>query len=299
MRLYVSPRVVRDGFHELPGMLGFGVRLVPAKFATGFMSQADVWLLGLTSSVSQVGAYARASGLATRMNDAGYRVSEILYPSLCERFERDGAASCRPLVERVARMTALPMFAAAAFGAATAPGLLQVFGHGFSRASSALALLLVAYSLSVLVLVEGQILLAVGKPGTTSIISVTRAILAVGFMVPLGAEFGSAGVASAIVLAQLSAWILQTERIGPVLGWPVARRVLTFGATIAVTTAAGFAAGRLAYDAAERAGGVVFGVAAGGALSAIVFIAVALLTGWLRADVVREAQRVVRRRRKR
>ena len=68
---------------------------------------------------------------------------------------------------------------------------------------------------------------------------------------------------------------------------------------VAVTTAAGFAAGRLAYDAAERAGGVLFGVAAGGALSAIVFIAVALLTGWLRADVVREAQAVVRRRRRR
>jgi O-antigen/teichoic acid export membrane protein len=292
MPLRFSRAVVREGFGRLPSMLSFAARLIPARLATGLTSQGGVWLLGATSTVVEVGAYARANGLAVRMNDAGYRVSEILFPALVDRHERGDAEAFRDVWGRITRVVALPLFASAAAGGAVAGGVLEIFGNGFDRAAGAFALLLVAYALGVLVLIEGQALLAIRAPGTTSVISVARAVVTLGTMWPLASLWGGAGVAIALLIGHAVAWVLQTWRLAPTLELRVGFRLASMAASITVTTAASYAVGHLVFVAMGGAIGTVVGAG----VAFVTFVAVAVAVRWLRFTEIASARDAVRRR---
>jgi O-antigen/teichoic acid export membrane protein len=267
---------LREGFRELPDMLRFAVRIVGGRIAGGLNSQADTWILGSMVSVALVGAYSRASGLAVRMNDAGYRVNEILFPTLTERYE----SGDRPGFERILlssqRLTAIPLAVAAGAGGGAAAGILGMFGPGFARGAGALAFLLVAYSLTVICMIQGGGLLAAGRPGWSTWVAVARLVVSVGLMVPFAHLFGATGVGAAlfvgcVVVAVQAAWYLRRAALSPASTGAQLRTVVV----VALVYAAAFAAARVVDLALPGVLGAAIAVAVG----CVAALPVALLPG--------------------
>jgi O-antigen/teichoic acid export membrane protein len=188
---------------ELPEMLLFSIRIVGGRIASGINSQLDTWILGSVAKVVVVGAYSRASGIAVRLNDAGYRVNEILFPALVERFETNDERGFEKLLMDTLRLTALPIALVVGATGGAAEGILDIFGPGFERGAGALAILLLATGLTVMAMVFGSALLAVGKPGWSTILAVVRLATSVAIMYPLARLYGANGVAVAVLLGNV------------------------------------------------------------------------------------------------
>jgi O-antigen/teichoic acid export membrane protein len=249
---------------ELPQMLLFSLRIVGGRIASGINSQADTWILGSVASVRVVGAYSRASGIAVRLNDAGYRVNEILFPALVQRFETGDTRGFEKLLMDSMRLTALPIALVVGASGGAAAGILDIFGPGFERGAGALTILLLAMGLAVIGMIFGSAMLAVGKPGWSTALAVIRLAVSVAVMFPLAHAFGATGVAAALLGSTVVAMLAGT--------WLLRRVVLSSAATRALL-------GTIAVAA------VVYGAAAGvarlvdTALPGIVGAIAALLAG--------------------
>jgi O-antigen/teichoic acid export membrane protein len=192
---------VRQGIRELPRILKFGVRLLPGGIAGGIAGQASTWLLGALSSVTTLGAFSRAAGVAIRIQDAGFRLSEMVFPSLVERHHHEDRQGMRDDLSFALRSSGIPLLGLAAVGGGVAAGALSIFGSGFDQADDALAFLLLAYALSVLTLITGIAMVAKDRPLLTTSLVVVRSALIVGFLVPGVVWWGATGAAAGFALA--------------------------------------------------------------------------------------------------
>jgi O-antigen/teichoic acid export membrane protein len=199
---------VRAHARELPALLRFGLVLVPGSLLGSVTSQAGTWVIGSVESVTMTGAYARALGLAVRFNDAGYRIAEILMPGMVERLKTDDREGACNLLDRALRVTGLALLTLAAAGGGAAAGLMRIFGPGFERGSVLLALLSLAYVLSVFGYLQSQGFVAIGRPGVIVRLSVTYSVIALASMFLLGHWIGAAGIAGAYVAGQLAIVVL-------------------------------------------------------------------------------------------
>jgi O-antigen/teichoic acid export membrane protein len=265
MRLRVPASELRDGFRALPELIRFGLRLAPGGIASGASSQLGVWVLGATGTVSQVGAYGRAWMLSSRLLIANTRITEMLLPTLVERREqRDEVGFDRALGDSIRYAVAALLLPAAVAGGA-AHGVMEVFGPGFSAGADPLVILLLLPALAALQGIQGQTLLtAVGKPGTSTWISLARASITLVLTIPLTAWLGATGTALGLVAGAvlvLPVTIRQARRhvSAPISRWCGRRDLFA----VACAYAGGFIAAR----------------AVDGALAGIPATAVALIAG--------------------
>jgi O-antigen/teichoic acid export membrane protein len=196
--LRVSSDDQRAALRELPGLLRFGAVLLPARLVSGVTGQAGTWMVGSVGTVAATGAYSRALGLSSKLSEAGFRIIEILLPGMVERGQHDESAAVHLLV-RTVRLSAVALLIVTAPGAGAASGVLAVFGDGFDRASAVLALLLGAYTLSVLTSVLAQGFLASGHPGRVTRLALLRSAITLVLLLPLAVRDGAGGVALAYV----------------------------------------------------------------------------------------------------
>ena len=286
----------REGMRRLPGMLGFAVRIVGGRIAGGLNSQADTWILGSMASVSVVGAYSRASGLAVRLNDSGYRINEILFPTLVQRYDAGDRDGFDTLLADGIRLTLLPLALIVGAGGGAAVGILGLFGSGFEKGAGALAFLLVSMALTVIAMIQGNALIAVGRPTASTMVAVVRLIVSVSLMFPLGHLYGASGVAGAlcigcVVVAFQGAWVLARVVLLPAtnrallrtIGVVLVAYVVAFAAARGIDVELPGALGTLA----ALTGGVLGGAP------------VLLLRGGMRPEEWRGALRRVRARRRR
>jgi O-antigen/teichoic acid export membrane protein len=241
--------------------------------------------------VALVGAYSRASGLAVRLNDAGYRVNEILFPTLTERYESGDHHGFERILLSSQRLTAIPLAVAAGAGGGAAAGILGMFGPGFARGAGALAFLLAAYSLTVICMIQGGGLLAAGRPGWSTWVAVVRLIVSVSLMVPFAHLFGATGVAAAlfvgcVIVAVQAAWYLRRAALSPA-STPAQLRTLT---VVGLVYAVAFAVAHLVDGALPGVAGAGIAVCAG----ALAAAPVALLPGGISPDERRSALRRLR-----
>lgn len=294
IRRYVARtpmRDVRQGVRELPALLRFAAQLVPGSIANGLSSQAATWVLGAVSTVRVVGAYSRAAGLAIRLQDAGHRMTEMVFPSMVERAHNDDHLGLRDDLRLAIRGAVLPMALIAGVGGGVASGALQVFGDGFADAADAFALLLLAYALSVVSLMIGNAILAQGRPAVTTALVIIRSIVIVGLMVPGAAWYDATGAAAAFCAGflldiALRAWIVRRS-VAADLG--VARTTVA-----AVVAGAGaFAVARVVDRALVQPVGLLTGAAAG----VVAYVALVVVVGGSanRNELVRTVDRVRRR----
>lgn len=275
VRRYVTwrlpPGAGRAALREFPEMLRFGVVLIPPMLAGAITAQAGVWVVGARESVAMVGAYGRAYGLATRLHEAAYRIGEILMPAMVERRATGDVVGVARLLDRTFRFTAFPLIALSAGAAGAATGVMEVFGSGFDRGASALALLLAAAVLWVLSYILDMGFLAIGKPQQLRRQGLLGSALVLALMLPFEVGFGAAGVAGAYVLVRLL-FLFRRDRL-------IARELLGGGALIGPRTLSRLGAvAAVGYLSARGMDGVSSSmVATGGAIG--LGVCLSILTG--------------------
>ena len=93
MALRTSRPALRDAFRHVPEIMRFGLKLAPGNLAEGISYDAPIWVLGFSMPAAAVGAYSRAWQTTNRLFAFGYRINEMLLPTLVERIaggDRDG-----------------------------------------------------------------------------------------------------------------------------------------------------------------------------------------------------------------
>ena len=284
---------IRQGVRELPRLLKFSLQLVPGSIANGLSSQAATWLLGSMTNVRTVGAYSRAAGVAIRIQDAGFRMSEMVFPSMVERQHHDDVRGMRDDLSLSLRGAALPLFLLASVGGGVAGGALNVFGEGFDRADDAFALLLVAYSLTVISLMMGTVFLAQGKPTVSTLLVIVRSVVIVGLMFPAIGAYGINGAAGAFCAgyavdvairgALVRRWVF-VDGFGAVLRTAVA---------VVVAGVPAFLVARVVDTSLIQP----IGLFAGGLAGAVVYVVVALVAGGVSREERARSLAAYRRRR--
>jgi O-antigen/teichoic acid export membrane protein len=276
VRTRLSRDEYRDGLRLLPRLLRFGLKATPGQIAQGASQQGGVWVLGALAPVAVVGAYSRAQMIPQRLQQASMRISEVLYPTLVGRhLDGDGHGFDRALIDSI-RYEAIAMLGIAATVGGAARSVLQIFGPGFARASTALALLALFPALASITVTQTQALWAVDRPGTTSVIAIARAAVTLGLLVLLTPTLGIDGPAIALlggylVVIGLSGLMLRsvlTRRLRAT--WPVRERLALVGA---------YAIAFLLAHVTERTIAWPAGLPAALACGAVAFLLVFVLAG--------------------
>lgn len=276
-RRYVRPRLsgaeFRAGLTVLPELLRFGLKATPGTIAQGVSQQAGIWALGTVAPVVVVGAYSRALTIPQRLQQASMRITAVLYPTLVGRHTRgDGEGFDRALVDSIRyEMIGMLMIAAAIGGAAHS--VLEVFGPGFGRATTALALLVIYPALAAVTVTQTQALWATNRPGLTSVIALARLAATLILLVLLTPMIGMTGPAIALLTGYLAVILLYGIALRPSMSrplratWPLHERF-----ALLVAYAAGFAAAHAVEFAIPSLPGMPLCLAAGAVGYAAAFV---------------------------
>jgi len=278
MRLRISRHDLREGAPILPGVVHFGLKLTPGTIADGLTGQAGTWLLGAISPLATLGGYYRALLLENRFVELGFRVNEVLFPTLVERrARRDPKGFDRAVVDS-ARYLAIGLLCAAAVGGGCAHGLMTLYGPGFSRASNALALLLLVPPLAGVAGVQTHALTADERPLATSMVAIGRLALVICLTVTFGIWLGATGAALALALGYAASVSCLQLLVRRHLGGPLSALWLRGeAAALGLAYVAGFGTSR----ALDRLVPWPVGLAAGIGAGFAVFVAAFVVCGGL------------------
>ena len=281
---FITIRVPRDdmrqAWRDLPGLIRFGIVLTPTFFLSILTGQAGTWLVGSTGSLATTGAYGRAQGLSSKFLDAGYRVVEILMPSMVERHRSGDVEGTAQLLRRALTLTAVPLLAIGAAAGGAGEGVLRVFGPGFARAHLVLAFLDLYYVLNVLSSVQSQGFIAIARLRLIALQSLGVAACTLATMWPLERAYGATGVALAYALWRVVFFVRWDRK----LGLELTGRTWLLGVPrmlgLAATTATGFV---VAWSFMRISTGIVC-TSAALATSTAAAIGIALVLGVIPAD---------------
>jgi len=262
----------RTGLRVLPDLLRFGLKATPGQIAQGVSQQGSIWAIGTVAPVAVVGAYSRAQTIPQRLQQASNRITEVLYPTLVGRHATgDGHGFDRALIDSIRyEMTGLLLIAAALGGAAHS--VLNIFGPGFSRATPALALLVLYPALASVTATQTQALWATNQPGRTSMIAMVRLVMTMILLVVLTPRFDIVGPAIALLAGFLLVIVLSGIALRPFLArplratWPLRQRF-----ALVAAYAAGFAAAHTIERAVPSTAGLLLSLFAGAVAYAAAF----------------------------
>ena len=261
-RLRMSLAEYRLGLKALPGLLRFGLKITPGSIAQGLGQQAGIWTIrGFGGSVALVGAYSRAQTIPERLQQVNMRIVEVLYPTLVGRRARgDHEGFDRALADTVRYALVGLLLIAAVIGGAAEP-ILRLFGPGFSRAAGVLMLLMLYPALNSVSIAQNQALLAVDRPGFTSVVALTRMALTVAATVLLTPRMGITGPAVALLGGAVVDIVWKTFVLREYLSsalheiWPVTQRLALVGSYLG-----GFGAAYLVSNQLPSVGGLVIAI---------------------------------------
>ncbi len=164
---------------------------------------------------------------------------EVLYPTLVGRRARgDHEGFDRALIDSI-RYALMGLLLIAAVCGGAAHSILEVFGPGFSRASAALALLVLYPALASIVATQTQALYVIDRPGLTSTVGIARLLVTIALTVLLVPSMGIAGPAIALLAGFVLDVLWKAAALMPVLSrplrvtWPLRERLGLLGAYVA------------------------------------------------------------------
>jgi O-antigen/teichoic acid export membrane protein len=217
VRWLVPRKAVVDGFRALPRLVRWALRIAPWGAVMGVGNEFGVWVTGVVTPLSAVGAYSRAWLLGSRFFDLTTRVSEMLFPTLVERrASGDVTGFDRATVDTV-RYSAAALLLPAAAGGGAARGVMELFGPGFGQGAGALAVILLVPVLATVSAIQAHTLFVVDRALTVSAIALARLVTIVVLTVALTTAIGIVGTAAAIAIGYT---------VDVVLGSQVTRRYL-------------------------------------------------------------------------
>jgi O-antigen/teichoic acid export membrane protein len=264
MRWRVSRQDIREGFRTLPGIVRFGLKIMPGGIADGIGNECGTWILASVGTVSQVGAYNRAWTLARRFVELNWRMTEMLFPTLVERRAKGQHEGFdRVLLDSLRYAAAGLLLPAAAAGGASR-GVMHVFGHGFENAAGAMAVLSLMPALATLSNMQRHALYAVNRPWHSTISASLRMLTTVGAGIGLTLAFGGTGMALGVV----AGYAVDLSYMGRLTGSHLTRRArewvpLRQWFAIPAAYAAGFATSHVVYGTASSYPGLVLALVAG------------------------------------
>jgi O-antigen/teichoic acid export membrane protein len=203
------------------------------------------------------------------------RINEMLFPTLVERLHSGDRRGFDLALVDTMRYSAATLGLMAAVGGGAAAGVMSLFGPGFGRASSALAIIMAVPVLVTLTMILRNALYALNRPWTT-MSAFARMVVTIGAGIPLAIAYGPSGPAIAIC-AGLAVDIAITSTV-------VRRRLETRASALwrprevgalLLAYGAGFAATRWVYDAWPNLAGLTLGLAAGTIAYVTVFVILA------------------------
>ncbi|HMJ01853.1 MAG TPA: oligosaccharide flippase family protein [Conexibacter sp.] len=206
MRWRVPRADLRAGFGMLREIVTFGLKITPGSIAGGLSDASGTWILGVTSSVTAVGAFSRASNVAQRLGELNWRVTEMLLPTLVERRAAGDVEGSNRVVADSLRYAAFGMLLPAAVGGGASHAVMQLFGSGFAPAASALCWLLIAPWLQTLTAIQGSLLMAANRPLWTSFAQSARLLVTLAAGILLTNAIGLTGMAIAIAAGCLASF---------------------------------------------------------------------------------------------
>lgn len=277
VRSFVHPRLswpeYREGLRVLPELLRFGLKATPGQIAQGVSQQIGIWTLGMVAPVVVVGAYSRAQTIPQRLQQASMRITEVLYPTLVGRHTTgDGVGFDRALIDSIRYETAGMLLIAAVIGGA-AHLVLDVFGHGFARASTALTIVMLFPALASITATQTQALWATNRPTQTSLIAIVRLIVTVVLLIVLTPSIGILGPAIALVSGYVTVVVLSGIALKPFLAnplrvtWPLREQ-----AVLLLAYGGALAASREVATNVPALGGFFLSLCAGGLAYVAVFV---------------------------
>jgi O-antigen/teichoic acid export membrane protein len=273
VRTRLSRKEFRSGVQVLPDLLRFGLKATPGQIAQGVSQQGGIWALGIVAPIAVVGAYSRAYIIPQRLQQASMRVTEVLFPTLVGRHTTgDGHGFDRALIDSI-RYEMIGMLLIAATIGGAAHSVLEVFGPGFSRATSALVLLVLYPAFASITVTQTQALWATDRPGRSSVIMIARLIVTIVLLVVLTPSMGIVGPAIALLAGFLVVIVLAGLALRPSLTrplratWPVRER---FALLVAYTV--GFAAAHATEHAVPSIAGLLLCLPAGTVGYAVAFL---------------------------
>jgi O-antigen/teichoic acid export membrane protein len=274
MTFRVPRKEIRQGFRELPELIRFGLKLVPGSLASGVCSEVGTWVLGITASVSALGAYNRAWMLTNRLQEVHWRITEMLFPTLVGRRAGGDVAGFDRVLVDTQRYCGAGLLLPAAAGGGAAASVMALFGPGFERAAPALAILLVVPAITALASTQRAALLAVDRPWTTSAIAGVKMLVTVIASVVLTLWTGITGTAVALLAGAVVevAWMgaLTSRYLDAPLRalWPRRER-----AALVLAYVAGFAAARAVVSFLPGLAGLLPALGAGAVAFVLAFLA--------------------------
>ena len=268
-----SRAVVRDGLGHLREIVHFGLKMTPGSIASGIATQVGVWTLGVAAPVAVVGAYSRAWSVSSRFTDVNWRLGEMVFPALVEREAKGDRTGFDRVYVTALRYATTGLVALASVGGGSAIAVMAFFGPDFTSASTALALTLLVPLLATVATLQYCALLALGRPGATSVVAIVSSCIVVVATALLVGPLGVTGPALALTIGGVAGIVLCTrvtrQHVRPPfrLLWPYRQRVLTLVAAII-----GFAAARLASSLVPGPLGLVPALSAGTVGFCLVFV---------------------------
>lgn len=188
----------KQGLAELPDIVRFGLRLVPSQFSIGIAMQAPLWILAGHLSIRDVGAFSRATSMAVRLNEAGYRVNEMLYPDLVRRLHAGDREGFAHALRRTLGLSLLALIGAAAILAGASVSVMDVFGDGFGSAAGALIFLSIVHVCFVASSILAAAYNAHGRPLLNSLVSPVRLVVGLGLTAVLAPRHGMTAAAAGL-----------------------------------------------------------------------------------------------------
>ncbi|HYJ00237.1 MAG TPA: lipopolysaccharide biosynthesis protein [Thermoleophilaceae bacterium] len=277
VRLRVPRSEIRAGFAKLREIVVFGLKITPGSIASGLSDSSGTWILGVSSTVNAVGAYSRASMIATRLGEFNWRITEMLLPTLVQRQATGDTEGYNRVLADSLRYVAFGLLLPAAVAGGAAEAVMAVvFGSAFAPAAGALVWVLFAPVLQSLTAIQGVVLISANQPIWTTIAQIARLIVTVVAGVVLTNALGMTGMGLAVALGCFSSLAIFAIVIRSRAAFPSPRfaSLLRQLVGLAAAYAGGFAVARAITDNVDGVPGLVLALIMGSLAYVITAIAV-------------------------
>lgn len=202
----------RDLFRFTRGMAGLSL-------LTFLILQADVFVLGKTGTVDDLGLYTMAIALAALPLAVFSKVVQPLVVPVLARIQHDPVALRRTVLRmsRLIWLFGLPL--AGVMSAVAGPLLTAVYGRPeFGRVATAFSVYAVFVVVYMASMVTFSVYLAIARPELQRRFTLVRAALVVVLLYPLAVLWGATGAAVALLVSMLGAMVTQLVTLRRVIG---------------------------------------------------------------------------------
>jgi membrane protein EpsK len=268
------------GFRRLPDLLRYGAKLLPQQFFVGLTLQAPLWFVAGATTPAQLGAYSRASTMAQRLDEAAYRINEMLFPDLVRMHLVGDREAFIGTLRRTLRLALVGLLLAAALAGGAAEPLMGIFGEGFASGAGAFTFLVLAHVCFVASSMVGAAYNSFGKPHLNSAFSVIRFAVGLALLALLVTE-GITAASFGLFVGYFIELVVRTALVRRILDLPAAAIELSEVARLVVAYLAAFVGSRLVLEVVPS--GLV-GLMLALPVGALVFVGLTLATHLIDPD---------------